>query len=207
LKLFFILLFIMPYFILSARPKDPVRENGYRVIREFTAIKKQELGCSSYGIGGGFLNDMINDLDLDLAFRRAPSVEEARELYVNIFLEFIDFVAKDQKIRPFLHHCPPASKEISCSLRFFEGKNLDFPPLGKVASTGVGTNRTLFFSTYHADTNSLRPHLREESLFEAIEIVRKAGKLHEYPWLNEWLVQEKWLLEQELLKKQQPPSS
>ncbi len=153
------------------------------------------------------MGNMVNKLRLDLALQRELSVEEAREVYVNILVDFIDFVAKDQQIRPFLHHCPPAAKEIGCSLRFFQAKRSDHPPLGKVATMGVGTNRMLFFSTDDGNLKHPLQDLHEESLLEAIEIMRKAGKLHEYPWLNEWLVQEKWLLEQELLKKQQPPSS
>ncbi len=208
MRLFLVWVFLAPSLFLSAKPKNPARENGYRVIREFTAVKKQEFECSTYSIGGGFLDCMINDLDLDLAFRRESSVEEARELYVNIFVDFVDFVSKDQQAQPFLHHCPPASREISCSLRFFlPSEKLQRPPLGMVASVGVGRNRILFFSTHDGNLDHPLQDLHEESLFEAIEIVRKAGKLHEYPWLDEWLVQEKRLLEEELLKKKLPPSS
>ena len=175
---------------MEAKESRQAENQGDRVIGQFIRTQKKDPDFFVSSVGGGFWGNRVNNLKLGAGIRHECNVEEAREYYVNMFLEFVNFVIHDEKIRPYLNHMPPSLDEISLSISFVQN-NLKSSGCGNVNYVLVGKGNILSFCTDVPGRHSYQD-LHQEQFLESIAIVQQAGKLKgNYPWLEDWIAREK----------------
>ena len=98
----------------------------------------------------------------------ALSVDEARELFVEVTEELIDRFNKDEKIRPYLHNYPFAFDNVDIMLHL-SGKGERSPGEGYVALVYKGKGDEIVYRGYDQETQKFYP-LHREPYSEAVNL-------------------------------------
>jgi hypothetical protein len=75
------------------------------IIRSFAQDMRKEYGLVCIGSGGRMPND-VEQINVYFHIYRHCTIEEARELFVNVTEKFIEKINSHEKIRPFLKEYP-----------------------------------------------------------------------------------------------------
>lgn len=138
-----------------------------------TESKAAKLICKKYGMecygNGGQKNEKLEASFLYFKKKKKVNKEEARELLVNVAVDFLDVINSNEEIRPHLVTYPYGIKNIEVTIIFYSEDGHDvYDPLITAAST---SNGRVFFKTDSPENPYQYKNKYEESFEEALRIV------------------------------------
>ncbi len=106
-----LLVFLFSACAISARGDKPAPYEKYvdEIISSFAKDMNKEYGLVCVGSGGRMPHD-VEEITIFFDAYRHATVEEARELFVNVTEKLIDKINSHEKIRPFLREYPITSR-------------------------------------------------------------------------------------------------
>lgn len=96
----------------------------YKEINKFKKHAFKKYGVVLWGHGGGFMNQ-INKIDLSFYIKKEKSLDEMRDMIVNLANDFITQVNSNNEIKQYLVEIPFSSDHLKLSVALFD-KNRKF---------------------------------------------------------------------------------
>jgi len=175
-KIIFAFFVISTLFGFKMQDSKPIKSIDYvvfvkEVTNSFIKQIEKEYGFRCCGSGGSMPFDIMS-ITIKLISHKIVTMDEARELEVNLIEKFLKIINSHEKIRPYLREYPfPASRaDIMIS---FRNKNNRRQPEG--ISLIFQARNQIFYEVNDSKTDRL-VNVGEESYDEALKIVQEKQK-------------------------------
>ncbi len=155
-------------------PKDPPDvKYVHEVTNTFLKIAKKEFGLSCCGSGSGMPFD-VETITVYLSIKKKGTVEEGRDLFVNLKERFVEVVNQHEKLRPYLREYPFPPWRTQILLRFCDESGRIYED-GSVARILFSNKKYVCYRTIKSK-NAQPEDLFVEPYEEALKIVRSKDK-------------------------------
>ncbi len=143
------------------------------LIRDFEKIVGKEFGIKASGSGAGMPYD-VERIEVNFSVYKKGTIEEARELMVNLKERLAEVVNQNEKLRPYLREYPFSPLRANIHLRFYGNKGRSCTD-GSIAFVGVGREKNVYYSVENPKNHQL-DDVFEEPYEEAVKIVKTKQK-------------------------------
>ncbi|HSW87020.1 MAG TPA: hypothetical protein VLG49_05935 [Rhabdochlamydiaceae bacterium] len=136
--------------------------------------KKYPIHCKGGTIKDGlyYQRKKLCEISISFVAYHQSSIQEAREIVVQIIQKITDLINKDKKLRPYLDTFPFPYEKVYISLYFRQPDNNYYPDLAHVTSYAG-----IHYNSFDSRTSDLKS-IYSESFEEAQKIIQNKSKIN-----------------------------
>jgi hypothetical protein len=141
------------------------------ITRFFSKQVEKDFDIECVGNGGRMPHD-VEEISVKFVAYRSATVEEARELEVDLTERFIQVINAHEKIKPFLRESPFPSSRAHVTISFRDPRKKRTPSVDDDVELVFQARNRIFYQAKNPDNPYLGKDIKNEPYEEALKIVQ-----------------------------------